>query len=83
MARFELPKDLSPREQRVALAALERLAEMERPRLTPWTLAGRAEALRIGGLHIRHQAKDPWVLRARVPFAPGGTRAQLGRGDSK
>ncbi|HEX9824665.1 MAG TPA: hypothetical protein VGB51_09795 [Actinomycetota bacterium] len=83
MARYELPGGLSPREQRVALAALERLVELERPRLTAWTLAGRAEALRIGSLHARHQARDPWAFRARLPFAPGGTQPQVGRGDSR
>ena len=82
-ARAGLPEGLSPREQRVALAAIERLIEMERPRLSPWTLAGRAEALRMGGLHVRHQAERPWALRGAMHFAPGGTRPQVGRGDSR
>ena len=83
MPRFELPRDLTPEEERVVVAALERVLEMERPRLSPWTLAGRAEALRIGALHIRHQAEHPYAFRAPLPFAPGGTQPQVGRGDSR
>ena len=81
--RYELPPDLSPEEQRIALAAIERMLELERPRLAAWTLAGRAEALRLGSLQVRHQAADPWLFRGRVPFTTGGTRPQVGRGDSR
>ena len=83
MPRYELPPNLSPEEERVAIAAIEWLLERQRPRLNPWTLAGRAGNLRIGGLHVRHQSDRPWGFRHELPLAPGGTRPQVGRGDSR
>lgn len=83
MPRYELPPDLSPEEERVVLAAIERMLELERPHLAPWSLAGRAENLRIGRLHIRHQAADAWTSHAPLSFAPGGTQPLPGRGDAR
>ncbi|HEX6207332.1 MAG TPA: hypothetical protein VF058_03145 [Actinomycetota bacterium] len=83
MPRYELPPDLSPEEERIVLAAIERMLELERPTLSPWVVAGRAEGLRIGGLHIRHQTADPWTSHAPLPFAPGGTQRLPGRGDAR
>lgn len=83
MPRYELPADLSPEEARIALAALERVVELERPRVSPWALAGRAEALRLGRLHVRHQADRPYTFGADLPFVSGGTGPRIGRGDSR
>jgi len=83
MGRYELPPDLSPEEERIAIAAIEHVLALERPRLTAWQLSGRAENLRIGSLHVRHQAHDPWMFRGHVPYTMGGTRPQVGRGDSR
>jgi hypothetical protein len=82
MARFELPDDLSPEQERAAIAALERALEAGEQALSPWALAGRAEALRLGTLQARHQA-DGWTFRGHVPFARRGTAPLIGRGDAK
>ena len=83
MPRYELPPDLSPEEERAVIEALERtLAAGTRPP-SPWALAGRAEALRLGALHVRHQAERPWGFRGHVAFARRGTESLIGRGDAK
>jgi hypothetical protein len=83
MPRFELPPDLSPEEDRAVLAALERALGTPTDRLSPWTLAGRAEAHRQGSLQIRRDVGGPWTFRARLPFARPGTPPLGGRGDAK
>ena len=82
MPRYELPPDLSPEEQRAAIAALERALGAGRHGISPWTLAGRAEALRLGTLQVRHQANG-WTFRGHVPFARRGTSPLIGRRDAK
>jgi hypothetical protein len=82
MARFELPPDLPPEDQRAAIAALEQALGAGREGISPWTLAGRAEALRLGTLQVRHQAHG-WTFRGHVPFARRGTSPLIGRGDSR
>jgi len=82
MPRFELPPDLSPEEQRAAIGALERALGAGREGISPWTLAGRAETLRLGTLQVRHQAEG-WTFRGHVPFARRGTSPLIGRGDSR
>jgi hypothetical protein len=82
MPRYELPPDLSPEEHRAAIAALERALGAGREGISPWTLAGRAEALRLGTLQVRHQANG-WTFRGHVPFARRGTSQLIGRGDSR
>jgi hypothetical protein len=81
--RYELPADLTPEEQRAAIAALERILAAGRPRPPAWALAGRAEALRLGALQVRRDTRDPWTLRAHVAFARRGTPPLIGRGDAK
>ncbi len=83
MPRFELPPDLTPEEERIVLAAIERMLEVERPRISAWALSGRAEALRLGALQARRHSRDPWIFRGSLPFTAGGTRARVGRGDSR
>jgi hypothetical protein len=83
MPRYELPPDLSPEEERLVLAALEQALRASQPQLSPWTLAGRAEALRLGALQMRHRAETPWTFRADVPFARRGTPPLGGRGDAR
>lgn len=82
MPRFQLPPDLTPEEERAAIAALERALAAGTKRPSPWALAGRAEALRLGTLQVRHQA-DGWTFRGHVPFARRGTSPLVGRGDAK
>jgi hypothetical protein len=83
MPRYELPADLSPEEERAVIAALERVLGADRPRPSAWALAGRAEALRLGGLQARRHGERPWLLRGRIPFARGGPPPLAGRGDAK
>ena len=82
MARYELPPDLTPEEERVALAALERALDAGTRKPSAWALAGRADALRLGALQIRHQ-RNGWTFRGYAPFARRGTSPQIGRGDSR
>jgi hypothetical protein len=82
MARYDLPDDLTPEQERVAIAALERALEAGTHKPSPWALAGRADALRLGALHVRHQAPG-WTFRGYVPFTRRGTSPLVGRGDAK
>ena len=82
MPRFELPDDLTPEQERAAIAALERALSAGNEPLSAWSLAGRAEALRLGTLQARHQANG-WTFRGHVPFARRGTSPLIGRGDAK
>jgi hypothetical protein len=83
MARYRLPDDLAPEEERAVLAALEQALGSARRRPTAWTLAGRVEALRLGALQARREAGRPWTLRGNFPFARHGTPPLSGRGDAK
>jgi hypothetical protein len=83
VARYELPPGLSPEEERAVIAALERILGAEGARLPAWALAGRTEALRLGGLQVRRHGERSWRLRGRVPFARAGTPPLVGRGDAK
>lgn len=83
MPRYDVPPDLSPEEERVVLAALEHMLALARPRPAPWALAGRADNLRLGRLHIRRYADRAWALRTPAAFVAGGTRPLMGRGDSR
>lgn len=83
MPRYELPPDLTPEEERIALAALEEAFRAGRQGLSPWTLAGRAEALRLGALQIRRDTETPWTFRGNVPFSRRGTPHLGGRGDAR
>jgi hypothetical protein len=83
MARYDVPPDLSPEEERAVVAALERILGAGRSRPSPWTLAGRAEAVGMGALQARREADRPWAFRGAVPFARAGTAPLIGRGDAK
>jgi hypothetical protein len=82
MPRFELPANLSPEEERAVLAALERVLGSSRGRPSPWAVAGRVEALRLGALQARREAGG-WPSRGQVPFVRRGTPPLIGRGDAK
>ena len=83
MAEYQLPANLSPEEERAVIDALEGILGPRRGRPSPWALAGRAEALRMGALQVRRNADRPWTFRAGVAFARGGTPPLVGRGDAK
>lgn len=84
MPRYELPPGLTPEEERAVLAALDRALAAPRPGLSsPWALAGRAEAVRMGRLQLRRNLERPWTFRGDVPFARRGTAPFTGRGDAK
>lgn len=71
MSRFELPPDLSPEEERAAIAALERALAAGTQRPSPWALAGRG-----GGAAARDAAGAPPGERLDVqgprPVRPPG-----------
>jgi hypothetical protein len=81
--RYELPPGLTPEEERAIIAALEEYFGYASPRPSPWTLAGRVEALRLGALQARNQSKEPWTEPGRSPFTRRGTESRVGRGDTK
>jgi hypothetical protein len=83
MPRYELPEDLSPEEERAVVAALDGTLGVRRRRPSPWALAGRAEALRLGSLQVRRDGERPWTFRGEAPFARRGTSRLTGRGDAK
>jgi hypothetical protein len=82
MPRYELPPDLGPDQERAVIAALERAFASTAERLSPWVLAGRAEALGHGAVQVRRDVERPWTFRGRVPFARPGTPPFRGRGDA-
>jgi hypothetical protein len=81
--RYELPPDLSPEEERAAIAALEQYFGARVTRPSPWALAGRAEALRLGALQTRHQADVPWQQVANMPHARRWIEPRAGRMDTR
>jgi hypothetical protein len=80
--RYELPSDLEPLERRAVEAALDEYFGAGSVRPNPWMLAGRATALGLGALQIRHAARNPWDARFH-PFSPIAPDLLMGRGDSK
>ena len=80
--RYELPDDITPEQERVAIAALDRALDAGTRTASPWALAGRADALRLGALGVRHQAPG-WTFKGYVPFTRRGTAPLVGRGDAK
>lgn len=81
--RYELPPGLTPEEERAITSALDEYFATSASRPNPWSLAGRAEALRLGALQVRHQSREPWTEVARALFTRSGTDPRTGRGDSK
>jgi hypothetical protein len=81
--RYDLPPGLSAEEERAIAAALDDYFGAGVVRPDPWALAGRAEALRIGGLQIRHQAMRPWGGAGATAFTRRGTEPRSGRADTK
>ena len=65
------------------IAALERALGTPADRPSPWTLAGRADAVGQGALQVRRGADRPWAFRGGVPFARTGTPPLRGRGDAR
>ena len=80
--RYQLPPGLSAEEERAIVAALDDYFGAGAVRPDPWALAGRAEALRLGALQVRHQAVRPWGGPWLPPFARRGTEPLSGRADA-
>jgi hypothetical protein len=81
--RYDLPPGLSAEEERAIVTALDDYFGAGVVRPDPWALAGRAEALRIGALQIRHQAMRPWGGAGPTAFTRRGTEPRSGRADTK
>jgi hypothetical protein len=81
--RYVLPPGLTSEEERAIAAALDEYLGHDTTRSDSWALAGRAEALGLGALQIRHQADFPWAGTTRRAFTRRGSEPRVGRGDSK
>ncbi|HEX8099452.1 MAG TPA: hypothetical protein VF660_04520 [Actinomycetota bacterium] len=81
--RYELPPGLTAEEERAILAALDEYFAYSGSRPSPWTLAGRTDALRLGALQTRNQSREPWLETGRTSFTHRGTESRVGRGDTK
>jgi hypothetical protein len=79
--RFELPRDLTPDQERAIILALERYFAQESPHPNRWVLAGRIDATGLGALQVRHLSNTPWEVGGQVPFLRRGVPPQAGRGD--
>jgi hypothetical protein len=78
--RFGLPAGLTPEEERAIIIALERYFLQESPKLDPWVLQSRIEAIGLGRLQVRKFARDPWHGNSAA-FARTGAPSVRGRGD--
>jgi hypothetical protein len=81
--RYELPPGLSAEDERAIVAALDEYFGAGAVRPDPWGLAGRAEALGLGALQVRHQSMHPWREATPSPFTRRGTAPLAGRSDAK
>jgi hypothetical protein len=80
--RSEIQGRVSDLERRAVEAALAQYFASEAVRPNPWMLAGRATALGLGALQIRHSARNPWDARFH-PFSPTAPESTSGRGDTR
>ncbi len=81
--RLDFPPDLPADEETAIIAALEEYFRAVDVRPSPWALAGRADALRLGAIQMRHQSRGSWNDAGRGLFAHKGTEDRMGRSDSK
>jgi hypothetical protein len=81
--RLDMPPDLPADEEKAIIAALEEYFRAVDVRPSAWALAGRADALRLGAIQIRHESRGPWNEAGRGRFAHKGTEDRMGRADSK
>ena len=77
--RYDLPPGLTPEEVRAIESAIGEYLGLGRSRPDPWTLAGRAEALGLGALQLRHQRRNAWSGKELAPFTRLGTEPRRGR----
>ena len=81
---YRLPEDLSPEEERIVVAALERYFERTDPTPDAWKMAGRAANTRQGALQMRKLiSATSWHSLNRLPIAQQNTPNLHGRGDAK
>ena len=81
--RYELPPGITPEEERAIISALDQYFGTSAVRPSPWALAGRTEALRLGALQVRFQSLRPWGEARSNPFTRRGSEPRFGRGDAK
>jgi hypothetical protein len=81
--RFELPRGLTPEEERAIIAALERHFEGDGQEPDGWALAGRLDATSQGALQTRKLSSGAWRRAGRGNFARRGIPPHAGRGDSR
>jgi hypothetical protein len=80
--RYQRPPGLSAEEERAIVAALDGYFGAGTVRPDPWTLAGRAEALGLGALQVRHQSVRAWGGEGSLSYTRRGTEPVSGRGDA-
>jgi hypothetical protein len=81
--RYELPDGLDLAEERAIRAALDEYFGVAETQADPWSLAGRAAALGLGALQVRHVRREAWSGKELAPFTWLGTEPRGGRGDSR
>ena len=82
--RYELPKGLTPEEERAATQALERYFSDPDGRPDPWALAGRAANTRQGQWQARRLLPgSSWQWVNRLPIAHRNQPNLHGRGDAR
>jgi hypothetical protein len=80
--RFELPRGLTPEEERAVIRALERYFAQESPHPHAWVLAGRIDACGWGAVQARRYSDGAWGLLGTASFARRGAPPFTGRGDA-
>jgi hypothetical protein len=80
--RYELPPGISSEEERAIVAALDQYFGAGKIRPGAWSLAGRAEAIRLGALQVRYQSPHPWNETRLNPYTRRGSEPLAGRGDA-
>ncbi len=81
--RYELPDDLTPEEERAAIAALERYFTDESRPPDAWTVSSRAANTRTLPLHVRRTSPRAWQNALRYPLAQRSYPHLHGRGDAR
>ena len=81
--RYDLPRGLTPRRSARSRSALDDYFGVKASRPDPWALPGRAEALGLGALQLRHHRGDAWSGKELAPFTWLGNEPRSGRGDMR
>ncbi|HVF12602.1 MAG TPA: hypothetical protein VNA87_05905 [Actinomycetota bacterium] len=73
----------SPEQERIIIAALEKLLLDEKRQQSKWKTASRAQALGVGAADLRSGTVDAWGASKTVGWQGQGPQDLRGRGDAK